>query len=336
MNTATKVIGFGAGLAAAFAVALGIGNAVGSVSEPPPKHEAAHDEGGAVEGAEEGAGDEAGHEDGHQGEPVTPAADIPGGLMISQNGYTLDLADERLEPGNDVAVAFTIVGPDGQPVTAYDVEHEKKLHLIAVRRDFTGFQHVHPVLGADGAWTTDLDLTSGAWRVFADFKATDADPLTLGADLAVGGDYRPATLPAESRTANVDGYTVTLDGDLTAGTDAELTLSVSRNGEPVTDLQPYLGAYGHLVALRAGDLAYLHVHPDGTPGDGATEPGPDVVFYAAVPSPGGYHLYLDFKHQGVVRTAAFSVVAGGEGAPTAEAPEHGDGTDAGTGDGHGH
>jgi hypothetical protein len=288
MNTPTKIAGFALGLGAIFAITLGIGNAVGDVTEDPPKHEEAH--GGGSDDTQ-----------------ATTAADIPGGLMVSQDGYTLQLAEERTQPGADVGITFTITGPDGQPVTAYDVEHEKQLHLIAVRRDFTGFQHVHPELGADGTWTTELDLTSGQWRVFADFKATGADALTLGADLAVNGDYVPATLPTESRTAEVDGYAVTIEGDLAAGGDAELTLSVSRDGEPVTDLEPYLGAYGHLVALRAGDLAYLHVHPDGAPGDGRTEPGPDVVFYAAVPSPGGYHLYLDFKHDGVVRTAAFAL-----------------------------
>jgi hypothetical protein len=66
-----------------------------------------------------------------------------------------------------------------------------------------------------------------------------------------------------------------------------------------------------LVALRAGDLAYLHVHPEGTPGDGVTKPGPGVVFYAEVPSSDRYHLYLDFKHEGVVRTAAFTLTGSG-------------------------
>jgi hypothetical protein len=80
---------------------------------------------------------------------------------------------------------------------------------------------------------------------------------------------------------------------------------------PVTDLQPYLAAYGHLVVLRQGDLAYLHVHPDGEPGDGRTKAGPNIVFYAEVPSAGTYRLYLDFKHGDVVRTAEFTVVAGG-------------------------
>jgi hypothetical protein len=322
MNTATRVAGFVAGLGGVFGIALGIGTAVGDVTEPAPSHEASHE---ASHDAGHDAGPDAGH-DGH-GDPVAGGGEgIPGGLMVSQDGYTLDLADERATAGHDERVAFMITGPDGRPVTAYDVEHEKRLHLIAVRRDFTGFQHVHPDLAPDGTWTADLDLTPGPWRLFADFAATDAEPLTLGADLAVGGDYRPSAGSAETRTAQVDGFTVTLEGDLAAGADAELTLSVTRAGEPVTDLQPYLGAYGHLVALRAGDLAYLHVHPDGSPGDGSTRPGPDVVFSAAVPSPGTYHLYLDFRHRGVVRTAAFTVEADREDAATS-APGHG-------GDGH--
>ena len=104
----------------------------------------------------------------------------------------------------------------------------------------------------------------------------------------------------------VDDYTVTLDGDLTAGTDALLTLTVTRAGAPVTDLQPYLGAYGHLVALRDGDLAYLHVHPAAS-----AAAGPQVRFSAEVPSAGRYHLYLDFRHGDRVRTAEFVVSAGG-------------------------
>ena len=288
MSTATKVAGFLIALGAVFGIALGVGKAVGPTTEPEPV--ASH----------------GGHDD---ASTATTAADEdekpPGGLMVSQNGYTLTLADQPARPGRDVGVSFTINGPAGKPVTRYDVEHEKKLHLIAVRRDFTGFQHVHPELGSKGVWSTTLNLTAGQWRLFADFRATDADAITLGTDLAVDGDYQPAAAADDSRTAKVDGYTVTLDGDLTPGADSKLTLDVSQDGKPVTDLQPYLGAYGHLVTLRGGDLAYLHVHPDGTPDDGKTRPGPEVVFYAAVPSRGTYHLYLDFKHDGVVRTAAF-------------------------------
>jgi hypothetical protein len=298
MSVATKLLGFVGLLALAFAGALGVGRAVGPLETTTASH---LDMPGGHEGMAMGA----------QG----AEASFPRGLQVSQDGYTFRLASASAPAGAAVPVAFVIEGPDGAPVTGYDVEHDKELHLIAVRRDFSGFQHVHPVRDADGAWTTDLDLTPGEWRLIADFKATGAAALALGADLSVAGSYQPvAPATSDVRTATVDGYMVTLDGDLTAGRDAKLTLTVTRDGKPVTDLEPYLGAYGHLVALRDGDLAYLHVHPDGTPDDGTTAPGPDVTFFADVPSGGRYHLYLDFKHQGVVRTAAFTVSATGTGA----------------------
>ena len=225
--------------------------------------------------------------------------------MNSQSGYTLDLLDPQASAGTSRQVAFVISGPDGSPVTSYEREHDQDLHLIAVRRDFTGFQHVHPTLAADGTWRTELDLTPGQWRTFADFTPAGGDALTLGADLSVPGQFEPDEPSAEKRTATVDGYSVTLVGDLVASKHSPLTLRVAKDGKPVTDLQPYLGAYGHLVTLRSGDLAYLHVHPGGEPGDGRTRPGPEISFGAEVPSAGAYHLYLDFKHDGVVRTAQF-------------------------------
>jgi hypothetical protein len=174
------------------------------------------------------------------------------------------------------------------------------------------------------------------YRAFADFVPAGGPDLTLGVDLHVAGDYAPRPLPEPVRTAEVDGYRVDLAGDLIAGTSSPLTLTISRDGEPVTDLEPYLGAYGHLVALRAGDLAYLHVHPDASTASWPSSPapaggphadasggsaaaGPAIAFAAQVPTVGTYRLYLDFQHGGVVRTAEFTVVtAGAEAAHTQE------------------
>jgi hypothetical protein len=301
MNALTRVTGFVLGTAAVFGLAFAVGDQVGPVGEPAEAHAST---GGS--GHDPGQGDD-GHDTG--GAPMTDGGG-PGGLTVSSGGYTLVLQDTVAQAGRGRPISFVVEGPDG-PVTAYDVVHEKRLHLIAVRRDFTGFQHVHPELAPDGTWTTDLDLTPGQWRVFADFKPSGTDGLTLGSDLSVPGRVTVAEATgAETRQAAVDGYTITLTGELVPGELSMLDLSVSRDGRPVTDLQPYLGAYGHLVALRSGDLGYLHVHPDGEPGDGETEPGPEVEFGVEVPSEGGYHLYLDFKHDGVVRTAEFALDAG--------------------------
>ena len=68
------------------------------------------------------------------------------------------------------------------------------------------------------------------------------------------------------------------------------------------DLEPYLGALGHLVALREGDLAFLHVHPEAEEGS-----GPRVAFRAVFPSAGRYRLFLQFAHANGVHTAAFTV-----------------------------
>ncbi|MEV1329820.1 hypothetical protein AB0J20_09615 [Micromonospora costi] len=303
MNTTMKLSGFALGLAAVFGAAYGVGRVAGPVT--PAAAETAHD-GNADTG--HGATGEAGH-----GGTEGASGHLPGGLLVSDRGYTLTPVTAAAGE-----FAFQITGPDGRPVTAYDVAHDKRMHLIVARRDLSGFRHVHPDLSPDGTWRVASPLDGpGAWRAFADFTPTGGEALTLGVDVTVPGPLTARPLPAPATSTTVDGYTVTLAGDPQPGRTAELTLTISRDGQPVTDLEPYLGAYGHLVALRQGDLAYLHVHPDGAPGDGRTAPGPAVTFLAEVPSAGAYRLYLDFKHGGAVHTAEFTVVAGATATPPA-------------------
>ncbi|WP_341684051.1 hypothetical protein REK76_23095 [Nocardia farcinica] len=235
-------------------------------------------------------------------------AAAPGGLQITEAGYTLEL-DAPILAAGEAELRFRTLGPDGAAVTDFAPIHERELHLILARRELTGFQHVHPVRDERGDWTVRIDpIQPGAYRVFTDIAPRALGrTITLGADLAVAGHYDPLPLPAPERTAHVDGYAVTLDGELAAGEGRTLTLTVGKGGAPVTDLDPYLGAYGHLVVLRAGDLAYVHVHPTGEPGDGSTPAGPEIGFHTVVPGRGTYRLFLDFQHEGVVRTAAFTL-----------------------------
>lgn len=297
MNTPVKLAAFGVSLIALFGLALGAGRLVG------PSPAAVADEHASV--------DPHGSGDAHDTDPVAQV----GGLQIAQDGYRLEPITTTLSTGRAVPVRFRVVGPDGMPLTSYTSTHDKDLHLIVVRRDLTGYQHLHPVLGPDGVWSTPVRVAeAGQYRLFADFQPAGRDrALTLGTDLPAAGEYRPHSLPEPSHTARVDGYTVTIDGELTPGSSSKLTLTVEKDGALVTDLQPYLAAYGHLVALREGDLGYLHTHPDGAPGDGRTPAGPQIVFSVEVPSAGSYRLFLDFQHDGVVRTATFTAVAGNNG-----------------------
>ncbi|MFG2445068.1 hypothetical protein ACGFQG_19550 [Nocardia fluminea] len=272
---------------------------------------------GAHDGhAEHGGGSHADHI-AHPAAHAGHDASLPGGLRITQDGYTLDLDTTIAQPGR-IDFLFRILGPDGSAVTEFDAIHDRELHLIVARRELTGFWHVHPQRAADGTWVIQLDLPeAGPYRVFTDVAPRALGrTITLGADLAIAGHYAPQPVPAVARATEVDGYEVSVDGELRTDGDL-LTLTVRKNGEPVTDLQPYLAAFGHLVILRAGDLAYVHVHPNGEPGDGITPSGPEVTFHTAVPGPGTYRLFLDFKHNDVVRTAAVTLAT-----TPRQAPEH--------------
>lgn len=234
-------------------------------------------------------------------------SEMVGGLAVEQDGYLLSEVSTPDHIGESGELSFTIAGPDGAPVTAFETAHEQELHLIVVRSDGTQFRHVHPAMDEAGRWSVPWQWeAAGTYRVYADIvPAAPGESLTLTRTVDVAGDLTPAA-PVETSTADeVDGFQVSVDGQLVAGSESTVTISVTRNGQPVTTLEPFLGAYGHLVTLREGDLAYLHVHPDGAdPVEGETS-GPEVQFATTAPSPGRYYLYFDFQVDGQVHTAQF-------------------------------
>ena len=196
MSAPVKLFGFAAVLALVFGVATVAGGAVG----PDRADDAAERaDTPAGHGEEPAHGDDAG---GH-------AADAVRGLAVADDGLRLSLASTSLPRGREATLRFTIDGPDG-PVRDFDVEHEKRMHLIVVRRDGTGFQHLHPKLAPDGTWSTPVTLPdAGAYRVFADFKRGENE--TLAADLTVDGDADYRALPERTDVDTTDGYTVGID-----------------------------------------------------------------------------------------------------------------------------
>ncbi|TDD54925.1 hypothetical protein E1263_26720 [Kribbella antibiotica] len=299
---------FAGALALAFAAAFGIGSAVDPIAAAdPPKPEAMADMGGA-----------------HGGGHSESGGQLPG-LAVSDAGYTLAPETTFFTAGSKTVLRFQIKGPDGKPVSGYTPTHEKELHLIVVRRDLSGFHHVHPTRDAAGTWSIPFSFTAGGtWRLYADFQPSGLDrTLTLGVDVNVSGLYIPVPLNEPASSYSVHAYDVTLAGTPVAGKESELTFKVSSGGKPVTDLQPYLGAFGHLVSLRSGDLAYLHNHP-AQHADAGMQGGPEIKFGTTFPTAGTYRLFLDFQHAGTVHTAEFTVQVGDSGTaivPPTELPD---------------
>ncbi len=261
MNPLVKLAGFAAVLALAFGGAAFAGSALdvrAGTAEPKPM---------AMEG--------------EHGKPQPVR-----GLAVSDRGLTMRLDRTAAPRGERFDLTFRIADRRGT-VKRFDVEHTKRMHVIVVRRDMTGFQHVHPTQRADGSWSVPVTLeNAGAYRVFADF-AVDETPHTLAADLSVDGAIETSAFPKPATSVEVDGLTVTKN---------DLGFTVTRDGNPVA-IQDYLGAKGHLVALREGDLAFLHVHPDER----------RLQFEATFPTAGRYRLFLQFKTtDGRLHTAAFT------------------------------
>jgi hypothetical protein len=283
VSPGTKLAGFGLVLVAMLGIGAAIGGAVGPVDVDDAEH-----------GAEE-HGDDHGAASTEEG---VAAGGLPaGGLLVSQDGYTFVSEDRSADPGE---LAFVIEGQDGEPVQDLELLHDRALHLIVASQDLQEYAHLHPERDDEGRWTVELpDLAPGAYRAFADFQPAGGEQLTLGIDLTRGGPVAPAEPLAPVATDEVAGYEVTLEQDL-AGTSGEVTITVREDGEAVTT-EPYLGAAGHLVALRDGDLAYLHVHPLDE------EPNGPVGFAVEVPSDGTYALFFDFQVDGEVHTARFVV-----------------------------
>ncbi|MEX1079146.1 MAG: heavy-metal-associated domain-containing protein [Homoserinimonas sp.] len=266
---------------------------------------------------------------GHDGGDKSAVAVALPGVSLSAYGYALSPVVAPTSVGEAGELSFKITDAQGEPLTAYVNSHEKDLHLIVVRTDGSEYRHVHPTLNEHtGLWSTPWEWAeAGSYRVYADFVPAvedGPDKVTLTRTIDVAGeiDLAPVT---ESNTDHVDGYEVMVVGSLTAGSTSELTLSVSRDGEPVTTLEPYLGAFGHLVALRDGDLAYLHVHAEGDEPKAGDTAGPDITFAAEAPTAGRYLLYLDFQVDGRIHTAEFALDATNHGRdePTEEHSETG-------------
>jgi hypothetical protein len=265
----TRLAAFAVALAAVLGAGAGIGAAIG------PDVDAAEAEAPAPEGE---------------------------GVVSALEGYRMIPTSTRLAAEGGT-FEFLIAAPDGDPELAFTELHERDLHLIVASQELSTFHHVHPALAADGTWSVELPaLPAGSYRAIADFQVADGPRLALGTDLSVAGEYEPAAVEPPSRIADVDGYEVTLEAEPGDGGNVDVTLTVRRDGA-VVELEPYLGAMGHLVALRSGDLAYAHVH------------AADGRFEATLPSAGRYGLFFDFKHDGTVRTAAFTfdqgIVTGG-------------------------
>jgi len=215
------------------------------------------------------------------------------------NAYHLTLTSEPQAPqaGEQVEVTVQLTDAYGAAVSDFEIVHEKKLHLVIVREGLDKFTHIHPEPGPQGTMVTAMTFPEGGtYYFYADFTPRDGQAVTLMAELRIEGEASPAP-PLDPY---VPGMVQT--GELLADVGVSQTQGLHQisfslkdlSEAPITDLQPYLGAMGHLVILSADGQHYVHAHPaDG--GDPAT-----VAFNVVFPGPGIYKGWGEFQRGGAV------------------------------------
>ncbi len=224
-------------------------------------------------------------------------------------------AGAEVRAGIATPLRFGLQGPDGSPVTDLEVVHEKLLHLLIVSDDLSWFAHEHPEMQGDGSLLLPLTFPhGGGFTLYHDFTPRSVGMQVVPVELRVAGEEpAPVPLDVDSREPRqVDGYTVSLGAPrvLRSLVDQRLAFRIERDGAPVTDLQPFLGALGHLIVVSQDRSRFVHSHPlppPVLPGAAPAAPpaGPEVVFHAFFPAPGRYKAWAQFQHAGRVLTAPF-------------------------------
>lgn len=224
--------------------------------------------------------------------------------------YNMDV--EQLPSSGRGLAGLRIVIRDpatSQAVTSLETVHERPLHLFVVSRSLEYFAHVHPEPAAGGAFEIRHAIPAGEYMVVADFVPRGGSPQTLQRAIVtpgVSGLSQPARLNANVLVQSARGLRGQLVAeDVTAGRNGHLVFAVTEasGGQPVTDLEPYLGAPAHLFIASADLTETLHAHPE-TTSDG----GSRLTFDITLPKPGGYRMWLQIQRRGSVITLPFTLI----------------------------
>lgn len=266
------------------------------------------DEAGAVNGDATAEGGDA--SSGHEGHGSTSGEKPPTeSESASENAAVRwTFPSVGLTAGEKVKAEVAVFDKEGQPIESFDINHEKLMHLIVVSEDLSYFDHVHPVYKENGKFDVELSFPSGgAYKLYADFIPSGAAGEVIASNVTVAGDEASASqlTPDEQLTKTVGGIETSLAiSSQQAGEEAELTFTFKdeQSNQDITDLQPYLGAIGHVVIISDDLGQYLHVHPVDDAGS-----GPAASFHTTFPEAGIYKVWGQFQRAGETFIVPFTI-----------------------------
>lgn len=228
--------------------------------------------------------------------------------LVGGERYRVEVApaENTIAAATPTTLVITIRDPTGAAVEHLEVVHEKLLHLLVTSADLSWFAHEHPERRPDGSFVLTLTFPApGRYTLFHDFTPPRVGMQVVPVELTVDGTP-PAPVPLvvdADRAKTVDGVTARLtpSSRLVAGTNLSLAVTLARDGAPVTDLEPFLGAMGHVIIVSADRRHFVHSHPT------ASSRGPTIRFQCRFPAAGTYKAWAQFQHAGRVVTVPFTL-----------------------------
>jgi heavy metal-binding protein len=251
---------------------------------------------------------------------------------VRDYGFDFTTVPAIVRPGEPAQWRFRIFHPGtGQPITTFEPVHERQYHLFVISQDMEHFQHIHPEEQTDGTWTIDVTLPkAGYYKVLSDFLPSGGAAQLIARPIVTAGySGSLATdgarlVPDATPTKVVDDITATVSYDpptFVAGLYGHFifNLTDTATGRPISDLQTYLGAFGHTLIMSEDMVDYVHTHPLDilASGDDDRMPqfvippgadleklrgGPTVTFDGLMPKPGRYRAWTQFRRNGRLHT----------------------------------
>ena len=266
-----------------------------------------------------------------------PLAPQDQSVVQSHRSYELIVTSNtnNVKPGQPAEITYKVKNDRGEIVKDFATVHEKIMHFILVRKDLQGFQHLHPDFNqTTGEFAIHITFpTDGPYRMFPDFTpAKSADnpqllPITLFYDIVVGNinNYKAQPVINDDDAIKMLGdYQVVylVSKPLEVQKSVGYSLTIAKNGQPVKDLQPYLGALGHSVILKAETLDFIHTHAESENGT-----GPTIFFSTSFPEAGIYKTFTQFQHQDNILISDYMIAVAPNvaTAPSGQQPKHGGG-----------
>ena len=214
----------------------------------------------------------------------------------------LKLSPRAVRRGAPVKMTFRVMAPDtGKPLVKFELIHERLFHLFLISQDLRYFAHEHPEAHADGTFTYTATLPSaGTYRVLCDFYPAGGTPQMIAKTIVLPGAAANPSIREDMAAKAGENLRVSLIAEPPRPIAGQKTMLFFEL-HPVDGLEPYLGAWGHMLAASADLIDMMHAHPAWEEG------GPKIQFNVIFPRPGMHRVWVQFQRRGVVNTVAFDI-----------------------------